>query len=94
MFRETHKTVCAKAVAKCCKRDRSACVAQLAAKRPVSPHVFEIDGKGMHYKMPINAVTSIMNRVTGTVLTLGARCVRLASVSRLLLTLLPNFPVR
>ena len=49
-------------------------VAQLVSKRPVSPHVFEIDGKGMHYKMPINAVTSIMNRVTGTVLTLGARC--------------------
>ncbi|KAK9841026.1 hypothetical protein WJX81_006358 [Elliptochloris bilobata] len=41
------------------------------AKRPVSPHVFEIDGKGMHYKFPINATTSIMNRVTGTVLTLG-----------------------
>ncbi len=43
------------------------------AKRPVSPHVFEIDGKGMHYKMPINAVTSIMNRVTGTALTVGER---------------------
>ena len=49
------------------------CVAQLVAKRPVSPHVFEIDGKGMHYKFPINATTSIMNRVTGTMLTLGAR---------------------
>ncbi len=43
------------------------------AKRPVSPHVFEIDGKGMHYKMPINAVTSITNRVTGTALTVGER---------------------
>jgi len=38
-------------------------------KRPVSPHVFEIDGKGFHYKMPINAVSSITNRATGVALT-------------------------
>lgn len=37
----------------------------------MSPHVFEPDGKQFHYKMPINAVTSIMNRVTGTMLTVG-----------------------
>lgn len=37
--------------------------------RPVSPHVFEIDGKGFHYKMPINAISSITNRATGVALT-------------------------
>ncbi|KAK9810451.1 hypothetical protein WJX72_010894 [[Myrmecia] bisecta] len=42
------------------------------ATRPVSPHVFEIDGKGFHYKMPINAISSIMTRVTGVALTAGA----------------------
>lgn len=40
----------------------------LAAKRPVSPHVFEIDGKSMHYKMPVNAISSIVNRATGVAL--------------------------
>lgn len=40
----------------------------LAAKRPVSPHVFEIDGKSMHYKMPVNAISSIINRATGVAL--------------------------
>ena len=40
-------------------------------KRPVSPHVFEIDGKSMHYKMPINAISSITNRATGVALTTG-----------------------
>lgn len=59
----------------------------------MSPHVFEIDGKGMHYKMPINAVTSIMNRVTGTVLTLGARSVCQGFVSCLLLALLSYLPI-
>ena len=76
--------------------DKGECVLQLVGKRPVSPHVFEIDGKGMHYKMPINAVTSIMNRVTGTVLTLGVRSVRQGCVLRLLLillTYLPNLPI-
>ena len=57
------------------------------AKRPVSPHVFEIDGKGMHYKFPINATTSIMNRVTGTMLTLGARAVSARVSDNLLVTL-------
>lgn len=37
----------------------------------MSPHVFEPSGTQFHYKMPINAVTSIMNRVTGTMLTVG-----------------------
>ncbi|KAL3139965.1 hypothetical protein ABBQ38_004252 [Trebouxia sp. C0009 RCD-2024] len=40
-------------------------------KRPISPHVFEIDGKSMHYKMPINAISSITNRATGVALTVG-----------------------
>lgn len=44
---------------------------QLAQKRPVSPHVFEIDNKGMHYKMPINATTSVLNRATGFSLAVG-----------------------
>lgn len=45
-------------------------------KRPISPHVFEIDGKSMHYKMPINAISSITNRATGVALTTGERCNR------------------
>ncbi|CAK0755078.1 hypothetical protein CVIRNUC_002346 [Coccomyxa viridis] len=40
-------------------------------KRPVSPHVFETDGAKFHYKMPINATTSIINRATGVALTVG-----------------------
>jgi len=40
-------------------------------KRPVSPHVFEADGSKFHYAMPINAITSIMNRATGVALTVG-----------------------
>ncbi|CAL5227431.1 g10394 [Coccomyxa viridis] len=40
-------------------------------KRPVSPHVFEADGTKFHYAMPINAITSIMNRATGVALTVG-----------------------
>lgn len=38
----------------------------------MSPHVFEIDGKSMHYKMPINAISSITNRATGVAMTVGA----------------------
>ena len=45
---------------------------QRVAKRPVSPHVFEIDSRGTHYKMPINAISSIMNRATGVALSVGA----------------------
>jgi succinate dehydrogenase (ubiquinone) cytochrome b560 subunit len=47
------------------------CYSQRVAKRPVSPHVFEIDGKGTHYKMPINAISSIVNRATGVALSVG-----------------------
>jgi hypothetical protein len=47
---------------------------QLAGKRPVSPHVFEVDAPTQfHYKMPINAVSSIANRVSGSMLTGGKR---------------------
>lgn len=46
---------------------------QLNNKRPVSPHVFEVDTPTkFHYKMPINAISSIANRVTGTALTASA----------------------
>lgn len=42
----------------------------LAVKRPVSPHVFEVDKPTeFHYKMPINAVSSIATRVSGFALT-------------------------
>ncbi len=44
----------------------------LAARRPLSPHVFEIDGKAFHYKMPWGATSSILNRATGTALSAGA----------------------
>ena len=37
----------------------------------MSPHVFEIDGKSMHYKMPVNAISSIINRATGVALSAG-----------------------
>ena len=43
----------------------------LVAKRPISPHVFEIDQKAMHYKFPIGATSSIANRVTGVMLSGG-----------------------
>lgn len=45
---------------------------QRVKNRPVSPHVFEEGGTKFHYNMPINAVTSIMNRATGVMLTVGA----------------------
>lgn len=44
---------------------------QLVAKRPVSPHVFEIDGRQPHYKFPIGAISSITNRATGVMLSVG-----------------------
>lgn len=44
----------------------------LVAKRPISPHVFEIDGKTPHYKFPMGAISSIANRVTGVMLSVGA----------------------
>jgi succinate dehydrogenase (ubiquinone) cytochrome b560 subunit len=47
----------------------------LASKRPLSPHVFEIDGKQFHYKMPVGAISSIANRGTGVALSLGSAAV-------------------
>lgn len=44
---------------------------QRVKQRPVSPHVFEEGGTKFHYAMPINAITSIMNRATGVALTFG-----------------------
>jgi hypothetical protein len=53
-------------------RQRVCALVQLAGKRPVSPHVFEVDAPTQfHYKMPINAVSSIANRVSGSILTGG-----------------------
>ncbi|KAK9815079.1 hypothetical protein WJX73_007094 [Symbiochloris irregularis] len=50
-------------------------------KRPVSPHVFEIDSATkFHYKMPLNAISSIANRATGVALSTGltaAGCIAL-----------------
>ena len=40
-------------------------------KRPISPDVFKIDDVGMHYKMPVAALSSITNRVTGIAMTGG-----------------------
>lgn len=45
---------------------------QLVAKRPVSPHVFEITGLQPHYKFPLGAISSIANRATGVALSVGA----------------------
>jgi succinate dehydrogenase (ubiquinone) cytochrome b560 subunit len=44
---------------------------QLVAKRPVSPHVFEITGVQPHYKFPLGAISSITNRATGCMLSVG-----------------------
>lgn len=44
---------------------------QLVKKRPISPDVFKIDDVGMHYKMPVAALSSITNRVTGIAMTGG-----------------------
>eukprot|EP00892_Ulva_mutabilis_P006386 jgi/Ulvmu1/4119/UM019_0098.1 len=39
--------------------------------RPVSPDVLTLDGKHLHYKLPINAISSIANRVTGVGMSVG-----------------------
>jgi hypothetical protein len=46
---------------------------QRLQRRPISPDVLGIDGKSLHYKMPVNAISSITTRVTGSVMTVGAR---------------------
>ena len=64
----------------------------LVKKRPLSPHVFEIDeaesttsSRGMvpkfHYKMPLGAVSSVTNRATGVMLSLGAGAAGWAALS-------------
>ena len=55
----------------CRKSEHIVALMQRVKKRPVSPHVFETDGAKFHYKMPINATTSILNRATGVALTVG-----------------------
>lgn len=44
---------------------------RLVDKRPLSPDVLEVGGKQLHYAMPLGALSSIANRVTGTALSVG-----------------------
>eukprot|EP00879_Flechtneria_rotunda_P001654 GHRR01001814.1.p1 GENE.GHRR01001814.1~~GHRR01001814.1.p1 ORF type:complete len:206 (+),score=54.79 GHRR01001814.1:134-751(+) len=44
---------------------------ELLHKRPLSPDVLELGSLQPHYKMPWGAVSSIMNRATGTALSVG-----------------------
>lgn len=44
----------------------------LVKKRPLSPHVFEVGGYKPHYKMPLAAISSVTNRATGVMLSVGA----------------------
>lgn len=43
----------------------------LVDKRPLSPDVLEVGGKALHYDMPWGALSSITNRATGTMLSVG-----------------------
>lgn len=49
---------------------------QLVHKRPLSPDVVDINGKSAHYKFQPNAISSIVNRITGVTLSFGARGAR------------------
>eukprot|EP00798_Chlamydomonas_sp_ICE-L_P025733 gene25733-11393_t len=53
----------------------------LTHKRPLSPDVLEIDGKTAHYKFPIGALSSIANRVTGVILSVGFTTAGVVSVT-------------
>jgi len=45
---------------------------QLIHQRPLSPDVLELNSMVKpHYKMPLGAVSSIMNRATGAALSVG-----------------------
>jgi hypothetical protein len=44
---------------------------QRIQNRPISPDVFDIDGKSPHYKFPVGAISSITNRVTGVGMSVG-----------------------
>ena len=44
---------------------------QRIKNRPMSPDVLDIDGKQLHYKLPIGAISSIANRVTGVGMSVG-----------------------
>lgn len=39
--------------------------------RPMSPDVLTLDGRHLHYKLPIGAISSITNRVTGVGMSVG-----------------------
>lgn len=43
----------------------------LADKRPLSPDVLDIDNRSPHYKFPMIAISSVLNRITGVILTGG-----------------------
>lgn len=43
----------------------------LVSRRPLSPDVFEIDHKSMHYDFPPGPVSSVLNRFTGVALYFG-----------------------
>uniref|UniRef100_A0A7S3E539 Succinate dehydrogenase subunit C n=1 Tax=Chloropicon laureae TaxID=464258 RepID=A0A7S3E539_9CHLO len=53
----------------------------LVKKRPLSPDLFSIDGSGTHYKMPVAALSSITNRVTGVGMTGGMLGLGMLSLS-------------
>ena len=50
---------------------RASVALQRVHARPLSPDVLEIDNKGMHYKFPWGALSSIANRATGVALSVG-----------------------
>ena len=52
-------------------RSHVSVLAQEKLGRPVSPHVFGMDSYAPHYAFPLVALTSVTNRATGVVLTVG-----------------------
>lgn len=55
---------------------------ELVKKRPLSPDVMDINGK-THYKFQPNAISSIVNRVTGVGLSVGFAALGAASLAGL-----------
>lgn len=45
--------------------------AELQASRPMSPNLFDVDMSKPHYKFPPIALSSVTNRVTGVMLSVG-----------------------
>lgn len=63
--------------------------------RPMSPDVLTLDGKQLHYKLPIGAISSIANRVSGVGMSVGMRslCLMAAVNTTLLLAYRALTPV-